>query len=131
MRLEVGKDGLFSRSYARLLSRSLERVPGKPVPGSRAGPSVSHTDAQLSGPAPYLEIDARFPDGAQGADLFVEGPEGFYLAPAELMDRLRDGTIRFMVDLTKGDDPKDLKGKILTLTLVSKSALAETSWRIE
>ncbi|MFQ5625464.1 MAG: protein-disulfide reductase DsbD domain-containing protein [Methyloligellaceae bacterium] len=131
LQLKVGKDGWFSRSYGSLLSRYLARVPGKQARGSRTGLSVSHTEARLSGVAPYLAIDARFPVGAQDADLFVEGPEGFYLAPAELVDRRSDGTIRFKVDLTKGDDPKDLNGKTVTLTLVSKSAQAETSWRIE
>ena len=131
LQLKVGKDGLFSRSYGSLLSRYLARVPGKQAPGSRTGLSVSHTEAELSGTAPYLAIDARFPEGAQGADLFVEGPEDFYLAPAEPVNRRSDGTIRFKVDLTKGDDPKDLRGKTVTLTLVSKTAQAETSWRIE
>ena len=131
LRLKVGRDGFFSRSYEPSLSRSLARVPGKQDQGSRNGLSVSHTEAQLSGAAPYLAIEARFPDDAQDTDLIVEGPEGFYLAPAEPVDRRSDGAIRFRIDLTKGDNPKDLKGKIVTLTLVSKSAQAETSWLIE
>ncbi len=131
LQLKVGEDGFFSRNFEPLLSRYLERVPGKLAAGSRSGLSVSRTEAELSGEAPYLAIDAHFPVGSKGADLFVEGPEGFYLAPAEPVDKRSDGTIRFKVDLTKGDDPMDLKGKTLTLTLVSKTAQAETTWRIE
>lgn len=131
LQLKVGGGGFFSPNYEPLLSLSLKRVPGKQDQGSRNGLSVSHTEARLSGAAPYLAIDARFPEGARDADLFVEGPEGFYLAPAELVDRRSDGTMSFRVDLTKGDDPKDLKGKTMILTLVSKTAQAETSWRIE
>jgi DsbC/DsbD-like thiol-disulfide interchange protein len=131
LQLKVGKDGFFSRSYAPLLTRYLKRVPGKQPPGSRTGPGVARTQSQLTGAAPYLTVDARFPGGAQGADLFIEGPEGFYLAPAEHVGKRSDGTLRFKVDLTKGDDPKDLKGKTVTLTLVSNAAQAETTWRIE
>jgi DsbC/DsbD-like thiol-disulfide interchange protein len=131
LQLKVVKGGFFSSSYAALLSRYLERVPEKKAPGSSAGLSVSHTEAQLTGKAPYLTIDARFPGGIKDADLFIEGPEGFYLAPAEPVGKPGEGTIRFKVDLTKGDDPKDLKGKSVTLTLVSKAAQAETTWRIQ
>ena len=128
LQLRVGKSGLFSRSYASLLARFIDRVPGK---RAAAGLSVSSTKAELSGKSPYLAIDARFPEGAKGADLFVEGPEGFYMAAAEAVDRRSDGTTRFKVDLTRGDDPIDLKGETLTLTLVTKTAQAETTWRIE
>ena len=131
MQLKVGKDGFFSSSYAPLLTRYLKRVPGKQRPGSRTGPGVARTQSQLTGAAPYLTVDARFPGGSQGADLFIEGPEGFYLAPAEHVGKRSDGTLRFKVDLTKGDDPKDLKGKTVTLTLVSNAAQAETTWHIE
>lgn len=131
LRLKIGKDGLFSRNFAPLLSSYLKRVPGNPAAGFSSGLTVSRTEAKLSGKAPYLAIDAHFPDGSKGADLFVEGPEGFYLAPAEPVDTSRDGTVRFKVDLTRGDDPKDLKGKTVTLTLVSKTAQTETTWRIE
>ena len=131
LQLKVGKGGIFSSSYASLLSRYLERVPQKKAPGSSTGLSVSHTEAQLTGKAPYLTVDARFPGGVKGADLFIEGPEGFYLAPAQPVGKPGEGTVRFKVDLTKGDDPKDLKGRTVTLTLVSKASQAETTWRIK
>lgn len=131
LQLTTGKGGLFSLSYAPLLLRYLDRVPMQQASGGRSGIDVSHTQAELTGTAPYLAIDARFPPGAKGADLFIEGPDGFYLAPAEPVGRGEDGAIRFKVDLTKGDDPKDLKGKTVTLTLVTDTAQTETSWRID
>ncbi|MEM8743169.1 MAG: protein-disulfide reductase DsbD domain-containing protein [Pseudomonadota bacterium] len=129
--LKVGKDGFFSRSYAPLLSEYLERVPTNETADEKSKPEVSRTEAQLTGKTPYLEVDATFPKGTEGADLFIEGPEGFYLAPAEAVGKAENGTLRFKVDLTKGDDPKDLKGKTVTLTLVSDAAQAETSWQID
>ncbi len=128
--VKSGRDGIFSRSYASLLSRYLGRVPGNGNT-NKSGLKVSDTKARLSGEAPFLSINAQFPSGAQGADLFIEGPEGFYLAPAERVSETEDGTIKFKVDLTKGDDPSDLKGKTVTLTLVSKSAQSETTWHIK
>ncbi len=131
LKLTVGEDGFFSRSYVPLLTRYMERVPTRQAADADGKPSVSHTRAQLNGDKPYLEVDAKFADGAKGADLFIEGPAGFYLAPAEAVGKQANGAIRFKVDLTKGDDPKDLKGKTVTLTLVSDAGQAETSWRIE
>ncbi len=131
LKLTVGDDGFFSRSYAPLLTRYIDRVPTRQTSGDDRKPAVSRTDAQLNGNKPYLEVDAKFPEGAKGADLFVEGPEGFYLAPAEPVGKQEDGAMRFKVDLTKGDDPKELKGKTVTLTLVSDAGQAETSWHIK
>jgi DsbC/DsbD-like thiol-disulfide interchange protein len=131
LQLKVGKAGFFSSSYASLLAHYLDQVPEKKAPGSNTGLGISHAVSQLTGKSPHLTIDARFPGGVKGADLFIEGPEGFYLAPAEPVGKPGEGKVRFKVDLTKGDDPKDLKGKSVTLTLVSKAAQAETTWRIE
>jgi len=131
LKLTVGKDGIFSRSYAPLLTQYLDRVPKKKASANSEAPAVRHTEAQLNGKKPYLTVDAKFPDGAKGADLFIEGPEGFYLAPARSVGRQDDGAVRFKVDLTKGDDPMDLKGKTVTLTLVSDAGQTEASWRIE
>ena len=130
LQLKSGRGGLFSRSYTPILSRYLERVPDIGS-ANKSELMVRNTKARLLGAAPYLSIDAKFPAGTKGADLFVEGPEGFYLAPAERIGETQDGTIKFKVDLTKGDDPKELKGKTVTLTLVSNTAQAETTWRIE
>lgn len=131
LQLATGKGGFFSRSYASLLSRYIDRVPVQIEPGPRPGLSISRAEANLSGPAPALTVDAHIPGGAEGADLFVEGPEGFYMAPAELAGPFENETVKFRVDLTKGDDPKGLEGEIVTLTLVSPEAQAETSWLIE
>jgi len=131
LKLTVGKDGFFSRSQAPLLTEYLSRVPTREASAGAKAPGVSSTEAQLAGKTPHLTVDAKFPAGAKKTDLFIEGPAGFYLAPAEPVSKQGDDTVRFKVDLTKGDDPKDLKGKTVTLTLVSDAGQAETSWRIE
>lgn len=130
LQLKSGRSGIFSRSYTSILSRYLGRVPDIRSSG-KSELMIRNTKATLLGAAPYLSIEAKFPPGAKDADLFIEGPEGYYLAPAERIGETRDGTIKFKVDLTKGDDPIDLKGKTVTLTLVSNTAQSETTWRIE
>lgn len=130
LELQTGDGGFFSRSYAPLLSEYIDRVPVKIELGPRPVLSISRTEANLAGPAPALVIDARIP-GAEDADLFVEGPQGFYMAPAERAGTPEKDKVRFRVDLTKGDDPKDLKGQTVTLTLVSPQAQAETSWTVD
>jgi DsbC/DsbD-like thiol-disulfide interchange protein len=130
LQLKSGRSGIFSSSYTPILSRFLGRVPDIKS-ANTSGLKIRTTKARLMGAAPYLSIDAEFPAGAEGADLFIEGPEGFYLAPAERIAEDSNGTVKFKVDLTKGDDPKVLKGKTITLTLVSNTAQAQTTWRIE
>lgn len=130
LKLKSGRGGLFSRSYTPILARYLGRVPDIRN-ANKSKLLVRATKARLLGAEPYLSIDAKFPAGAKGTDLFIEGPAGFYLAPAEQVGKAQDGTINFKVDLTKGDDPKELKGKTVTLTLVSNTAQTETTWRIE
>ncbi len=130
LQLKSGGGWLFSSSYTPILARFLGRVPDI-ANANTSKLMVRKTKSELRGAAPYLSIDAKFPAGAKGADLFIEGPEGFYLAPAERVGEMKDGVINFKVDLTKGDDPKDLKGQTVTLTLVSNTAQSETTWRIE
>lgn len=131
LRLETKGSGLFARSYAPLLKTYLNRIPSRIEPGPKKGLAISPAKAELTGSAPKLSIETHVPEGAKTADLFVEGPEGFYMAPAERAGESANGSVRFKVDLTKGDDPKQLKGKTVTLTLVSDSGQAETTWRIE
>ena len=92
---------------------------------------VQHAHAQLNGNKPELVFDIRFSSQGDPNDLFVEGPEGFYLPPAKRESVQADGAVRFRVDLTKADDPADLKGKSVILTLVSDDIRAEMPWRVD
>lgn len=126
-----GKSGLFSRKYSKIIQKYLERVPKRITAENSAGIGVTHAQATLTGRDPVLIFDARFPSGDSETDLFVEGPEGFYLPPTKRLARQADGSIRYQIDLAKGDDPKDLQGQSVTLTLVSEKEQAELSWRVK
>lgn len=126
-----GKSGFFTRSYAPLLEKYLKRVPVRVESGKEKEVGVQHAHAQLNGNKPELVFDIRFSSLGDLNDLFVEGPEGFYLPPTKRESVQADGTVRFRVDLTKADDPADLKGKSVILTLVSDDIRAEMPWRVD
>jgi DsbC/DsbD-like thiol-disulfide interchange protein len=111
---------------ADAVAAALARVP-------RAGSERRKTDpwwqkvAEVGGEAgSRLEIDVTFPGGTKGADLFIEAPEGLYVP---LPKRLSEdaGVIRYAVQLTP-DDVKHLRGKTLTLTMVSDAGASEGQW---
>ena len=86
--------------------------------------------ASLDGGAPRLSIEARFPQGGRGADVFVEAPEGLYVPLPKRLPDAADGTLRFEVDLSRGGNARELKAKTLTLTLVSDAGATEATWTV-
>jgi DsbC/DsbD-like thiol-disulfide interchange protein len=116
--LRLGPSGSSGATYDGLVSQALARVPVATKPGM-AGPSITALEIELSPPKPHITIDAAFPGGAKGGDLFAEGPEGVFVPMTRRGRETPDGRVRFTVDLAKGDDPQQLKGKMLTFTLVS------------
>ena len=112
------------------LIAALERVP-RPQSSRRASdPEVRRVTANLDGGAPRLSIEARFPQGGRGADVFVEAPEGLYVPLPKRLPDAADGTLRFEVDLSRGGSAHELKAKTLTLTLVSDAGATETTWTV-
>lgn len=131
LKITSGKSGFFSRSHTALLEKYLQRVPVRIERGNENGIGITKAQAKLTDKNPVLVIDAQFPAGDTKTDLFVEGPEGHYLPPTRRVSKNADGSTRYQVDLAKGDDPKNLKGQTLVLTLVSEKAQAEVAWRVE
>lgn len=123
--------GFFSRSYTGLLETYLARVPVRIEPGKAKAIGIRDAKAKLRGDNPELVFKAKFPVGASSRDLFVEGPEGFYLPPSKVESVGGDGSIRYRVDLAKADDPKQLAGKSVIVTLVSSKAQAEVHWQVK
>lgn len=112
------------------LVAALERVPR---PAGKAGanaPRIEQAKAVLDGERPHLVIEARFPPGSRGGDVFIEAPDSIYIPqPRRLSDGSGD-TQRFEVDLSRGDNARELKGKTLTLTLVSDAGATEITWTV-
>jgi DsbC/DsbD-like thiol-disulfide interchange protein len=112
---------------ALLLENFLARVP-KPAK-SGALPEVNGVEAKLDGDAPELVVDALFPPGATGTDLFIDGGDVFIPVPEP--GPLADGRQRFAVIFASPSESAAVKGKTLALTLVSDQGSTETMWTAE
>jgi DsbC/DsbD-like thiol-disulfide interchange protein len=111
------------------VAAAVERVPR---PQARRRPSdpelrkVAVTGS--SEPGARLTVSAAF-HGAKGGDVFVEAPEGLYVPMLRKEPQSSDGTVRFGVGLS-ADLARDLKGKTLTVTLVSETGASEAQWKV-
>ena len=124
--LDVPPD--LGKGDAMLLEAALARVP-EPEKGDTF-PKITHVTAALDGPAPGLEIEVTFREGATGTDLFVENPEVFVPVPKAL-GPLTDGKQRFVVAFMSATEAAAIKGKSLTFTVVSDEGSTTTAWTAE
>jgi DsbC/DsbD-like thiol-disulfide interchange protein len=110
---------------AALLEASLARVP-KPADAD-GSPRIETVTANLDGPNPEILVDARFAPHMTGADLFIDGGETYVPVPQPL-GPLAEGKQRFAVAFGSPKEAVAIKGKKLTLTLVSDEGSSETVW---
>lgn len=98
---EIGFNELFASDFKAEteINDAFEKVPGEPRDDFR----VVHVK-QASGKE--LRIDVRIPNGASGAELFAEGPAGWYLTPADPVS-VSDGMAMFSLDLSNIPDGAD------------------------
>jgi DsbC/DsbD-like thiol-disulfide interchange protein len=123
--------GTASTPVAAPLARAFDLVPRGVDARRPADPTLRATKVQLAGDKPSIRLEAEFPGGAEGADLFLEAPGGLWIPMAQ-PDGAPKGTVAtFLVDLTQGADVGDLKGKTVRVTLVSPRGQSETTLKIE
>ncbi len=109
---------------------SLALVPRPASLPYTSGPHITRViTGAPSGPA-KLTLVAEFPAGTEGADVFLEGPDGTYLP---LLSKVSEtGTsVTFEADLTSDVDLSALHGKSIGATVVSKAGATETSFKFE
>ncbi len=123
LELVLAPDG--GKGDAMLLENALALVPKEAAPGLL--PAVENVTADLDAPKPEIAIDAVFPQGARGTDLFINGEETYVPVPKPHAP-LADGKQRFVVSFGSAAEAAALKGKTLTLTLVSDLGSTETTW---
>ena len=98
---------------------ALERVPRAQDALRSDDPVLTKATAELDGPKPRLVLEATFPGGGAGADIFLEAPDAAFIPlPAKTAD-LGGGKLVFEADLSKDVDLAELRGKPITVTLVS------------
>jgi DsbC/DsbD-like thiol-disulfide interchange protein len=121
---------LLKEAPAPLIAAAQDRVPRAQTARRAGDPQLLAVKANLDGPAPFLQIEAKFANGAAGADVFIEAPAGLFVPMAQKLPGGSDGHVRFQVDLSRGGAAQDLKGKELTITLVSDSGASEVNWTL-
>ena len=111
----------------REIMAALERVPRPHQSRRKDDPKLERVAVNRDGPTPRLTIEAVFHGGGKGADVFVEAPEGLYVPLPKKLAGDAGGIVRFETELAR-DLAQDLKGKTLTLTLVSEAGATEVQW---
>jgi DsbC/DsbD-like thiol-disulfide interchange protein len=124
--LTLPPDGAGTRGDALLIESALSRVPQQAAAASL--PRVVTVETKLDGATPELVVEAEFAENAMGTDLFIEAPGVFVPVPNPL-GPVENGKQRFAVGFKTAAEAEALKGKPLTLTLVSDHGSTETVWK--
>lgn len=110
------------------LTAALDRVPRAQARRGKDDPELKRVAvAQGDGANSRLAIEAVFSGDAKAADVFVEAPDGLYVPLPKRTTPAAGGLIRFETELSPSL-AQDLKGKTLTLTLVSEVGATEAQW---
>lgn len=120
--LDVPAAGHAAPAAEAEAARALDRVPRAQDALKPGDPILVRAEAHLDGTAPKITIEARFADGGAGADAFLEAPDGVFVPlPERVADLDGAGTAVFEAPLGADVDIAGLRGKPLTVTLVSET----------
>lgn len=106
------------------IAAAIERVPRTQDGRRKTDPELKRIQVVQVGSSPKLSVEASFDGDAKGADVFIEAPEGFYVPIPARVGTDAGGVVRFEAELGR-DLAQDLKGKPLTITLVSDAGATE------
>ncbi len=113
------------------LISSIDGVPRKTADRRPNDPEFKAGRATLTGDKPKLEVDIAFAGTGVGGDVFIEAPDGIYLALPQKTGAAAGTTQTFTIDLATGIEPGELKGKTVLITMVSASGQSEATWKVE
>jgi DsbC/DsbD-like thiol-disulfide interchange protein len=112
-----------------LLQRFVDLVPKVAEPDTL--PALGGVDAKLDEANPEMTIEANFPHGATGTDLFIDAADGTFVPVPKPLGPVQDGKQRFVVSFASPAEAAAIRGKPLTLTLVSDEGAREVSYTVE
>ena len=112
-----------------LLQRFVDLVP-KPAEPDKL-PALGGIESKLDGAKPDLTIEVNFSEGATGTDLFIEAADGTFVPVPKPLGPVQDGKQRFVVSFASPAEAAAIRGKPLTLTLVSDEGAREASFTVE
>ena len=115
----------LGKGDGRLIATALSRIPKTAQAATL--PRVANVSANLAGDAPELKIETLFPEGAKGTDVFVDNPRVLVPVPKPLGSP-QDGKQVFEVTFFTPEEAEAIKGKPLTITVVSDRGASQTTW---
>ena len=123
--------GTDAKPVGDALTQAFDRVPRTESARRPTDPKLRASKVNLIGDKPSIRLEAEFPGGADGGDLFLEAPDGLWIPMTKLDGTPKGDLATFLVDLADGADVADLKGKTVRVTLVSPRGQSETTLKIE
>ena len=112
-------------AVTKALQRALDELPADAAADPER-PHIASLKVETVAGKPALLVDAVFPAGSGGADLFTEAVDGSFTPMPDRQDAGADGHVTFHIDLAKTDDFRTPSGKQLRLTLVSDAGASVT-----
>ena len=128
LNLEPGRKA--SAGAGAVIWRYLSQVPAQPGEAGKQ-PKIEALHVALEGSAPKIVVEASFPKGIEGADLFAEGGDDIYLPPPQSIDPIGGGRVRFTIKMNADTDVGALKGRDVTWTLVSDEGGTEAVRKVK
>lgn len=104
-----------------------------PIPAATAGPDhprIVELAPGGAGDERYVDVSVRTADGTDAVDLFVEGPEGWYLSPPEVLTGEGDTAV-FRLSLDGMPKSATLAGTPLRFTIVDGARAVDDSRVVE
>ena len=123
--------GTAATPAAGALAKAFDAVPRTSDKRRPSDPRLHAVKVSLAGDKPSVRIEAEYPGGTAGGDLFLEAPDGLWIPLAKPDGESKGNVAAFLVDLTDGADIGDLKGKTIRVTLVSPRGQSEATFKME
>jgi DsbC/DsbD-like thiol-disulfide interchange protein len=114
--IELPPDGRGDPHDLDLIGDFAGRIPIEPAPGSAV--AIGSVHLQLLGSDGQLQVTTVKPLDAAATDIFVEGFDGAYFRRPRAQGDAPLASV-FLLPIDGLQDPADLRGRALTLTLVS------------
>ncbi|MEM9358648.1 MAG: protein-disulfide reductase DsbD domain-containing protein [Pseudomonadota bacterium] len=126
--LEVDLKSL--RQMPPQLARAIASVPVSASETKPGLPQLLDVAATYDGPSPMLKFRAAFPGDGSGADLFVDAGRRVYLPMTKKAGQTSGSEQVFEIDLSKGVQIGELKGKAITVTMISNAGSIDVEYTL-
>ena len=124
--LKLDQRQMASAGAGRAIWRFKSLVPEQAGGQSADLPQIKSIQPALEAAKPRIVVEADFPGGTDGADLFAEGGEEIYLPPPQSIEKIDAKRVRFTINLAKDTDLAALAERDVRWTLVTKTSGTET-----